>query len=144
VKTHHNQLPLDLLHPLQRIIPPFPQCPRMNVGREITYRSPNSLIHGATKRQMPPQTHASCTDAAVASRVARQAVNGQRGVLVVRCELLRGLPYVALVCARTIVGEGSGGGEFVVAGGGGDDVAMAGDLAGKTGYRTGDWRWEGA
>ena len=45
---------------------------------------------------------------------------------------------VALVGTRPVVGEGFWACEFVVGGGGGDDVAVAGYLAGKAGDGAGD------
>ena len=45
------------------------------------------------------------------------------------------LDFVVVACVGSgpVVGEGFRAGEFVVAGGGGDDVAVAGDLAGESG-----------
>lgn len=48
------------------------------------------------------------------------------------------LPLVPLISARHIVGQRLRAGEVVVAAGRGDDVALAGDLSGESGYRTGD------
>lgn len=52
------------------------------------------------------------------------------------------LPLVALVCAGAIVGEGLGAGELVVGGRRGDDVALAGYLAGEAGDGAGDYGCE--
>ena len=46
---------------------------------------------------------------------------------------------VALVGAGSVVGEGFRAGEFVVGGGRGDDVAVAGYLAGEAGNGAGDF-----
>lgn len=47
-------------------------------------------------------------------------------------------PLVALVGAGHVVGQGLGAGKVMVAAGGGDDVALAGDLAGEAGDGAGD------
>lgn len=48
------------------------------------------------------------------------------------------LPLVALISTGDVVGQRLRASKVVVAAGGGDDVALAGDLAGESGYRTGD------
>jgi len=86
---------------------------------------------------MPAQTHARGADATVARRESDQAVDTQRSVFVVRGELFLNLPRVAGVGARTVIGESFRTRELMVAAGCGDDVAVAGDLAGKALHGTG-------
>lgn len=47
-------------------------------------------------------------------------------------------PLVALVGAGHVIGQGLRAGKVMVAAGGGDDVALAGDLAGEAGDGAGD------
>lgn len=51
---------------------------------------------------------------------------------------LSNLPLVPLIGTRDIVGQRLRTSEVVVAAGRGNDVALAGDLPGESGYRTGD------
>lgn len=48
------------------------------------------------------------------------------------------LPLVPLVRARHVVGQSLGASEVMIRAGGGDDVALAGDLAGEAGDGAGD------
>ena len=79
------------------------------------------------------------TDASIAGVHASEQVDAQRGVFVVSSELLLDFPGVACVSTRAIVGESLGASELVVGAGSGDDVAVGGDLAGKTLHRAGHW-----
>lgn len=65
-------------------------------------------------------------------------VNTKRSIFVVGRDFLLNFPFVAVVRARSIIGQRFGTGEFVVAGWCCDDVAMAGDLAGEAGDWAGD------
>ena len=64
-------------------------------------------------------------------------VHRERGVLVIRSELLGDFPVVSFVCAGTIVGQGCWAGELMVGAWCGTYVAVGGDLAAEAGDRTG-------
>jgi hypothetical protein len=81
---------------------------------------------------MPAQTHACGANPAVAIRQADERVDAECGILVISRKFLLDLPGIAFVCARAVVRECFGTSELVVAAWCGDDVAMAGDLAGET------------
>lgn len=86
---------------------------------------------------MATQTHARRANAPSAGRQGQEVVDRPARVFIVRVQRLDYLPLIALIGAGNIVGERLGAGKVMIAARGGDDVALTGDLAGKTGNGTG-------
>ena len=140
----------------------------MYVGGEVAYGGRDALVEGAAEGEMAAETHTRCADAAGAGWEREEGGDGEGGVFVVGVDFLkketknskvRVVAYVAetgwwcdgvhgdlfnfilvaLVGARTVVGEGFWAGEFVVGGRSCDYVAVAGYLAGEAGDGAGDY-----
>lgn len=113
--------------------------------------------YSSADREVAAETHASGADEASAGWQREKAVDGGVGVGIIGLESLeenRGsdkastsmchqtylvnLILVAAVGVLHVVLEGLWASEVVIGGGGGDDVALAGNLAGETGNRASD------
>lgn len=68
--THHDQLALDILDPLQRIIIlALTQAMAMNVRRKIAHGSRDTAVKGTAVGQVATQAHARSANTAVALRM---------------------------------------------------------------------------
>lgn len=101
-------------------------------GREGGKKIKIKTYSGA-QGEVAAEAHARGADAARAGGQAEEVVDGRAGVAVVGRERLGGLVRVAPVGAGDVVGQGLRAREVVVRARRGDDVAVAGELAGEAG-----------
>lgn len=88
IKTHHDELPLNVPHPLQAVVPASPQRLGVYVRGKVAHGSGDAFVKGAAEGQVPAEAHARCADAAVAGGEGEEGGDGEGGVFVVGVDFL--------------------------------------------------------